>query len=309
MKVNWERVFPAVSTQFKDDESLDLVPLETHLEQLIAADVGGLTVVGSVGENYALTPEEKRTVVQVAVKAARGRVPVLAGVAELTTSAACQFARDCERLGADGLMVLPALVYKADAREVAAHYRAVAGASGLPIMIYNNPVSYGVDLTPEGLAALADEPRLVALKDSSNDIRRITDTIALTGDRYILFAGVDDLAIESVVLGARGYVAGMVNAFPREVVRFFDLALAGRYREAMPIYRWLMPLLHLDMYPKFVQYIKLAQQMAGLGSEMVRRPKLTLVGEERVRISALIETVLRTRPPVETAPIGGVSDP
>ena len=298
MTVNWGRVFPAVSTQFKEDESLDLASLENHLEHLLDAGVGGLTVVGSVGENYALSPEEKRTVVKVAVKAARGRVPVLAGVAELTTSAACHFARDCERLGADGLMVLPALVYKADAREALAHYRAVAGTSGLPIMIYNNPVSYGVDITPEMFRSLADEARFVAIKDSSNDIRRITDTIALTGNRYILFAGVDDLAIESVVLGARGYVAGMVNAFPREVIAFFDLALAGRYDEAMPIYRWLMPLLHLDMYPKFVQYIKLAQQRAGLGSEMVRRPKMPLIGEEREHILDLIRQVLSTRPRV-----------
>ena len=203
---------------------------------------------------------------------------------------------DCERLGADGLMVLPALVYRADGREATTHYRAVARASGLPIMIYNNPVSYGVDLTPELLAALAEEPRFVAIKESSNDLRRITDVIALTGDRYILFAGVDDVALESVVLGARGYVAGMVNAFPAEVVRFFDLALARRHDEALALYRWLMPVLHLDNFPKFVQYIKLTQQRAGLGTEHVRPPRMRLVGDERERVLRFIDQVLTTRP-------------
>jgi 4-hydroxy-tetrahydrodipicolinate synthase len=296
MPVQWSRVFPAVSTPFRADESLDLPALERHLDHLIEAGVGGLTVVGSVGENYALSADEKRTVVEVTVKVARGRVPVLAGVAELTTSAAGQFARDCERLGADGLMVLPALVYRADGREAMAHYRDVARAAGLPIMIYNNPVSYGVDLTPDLLALLADEPRFVAIKESSNDLRRFTDIIALTGDRYILFAGMDDLALESVLLGARGFVAGLVNAFPAEVVRFFDLALARRYDEALALYRWLMPVLHLDNSPKFVQHTKLAQQRAGLGSECVRRPRMALVGEEREHVLRIIDQVLATRP-------------
>lgn len=296
MKVNWNRVIPAMTTQLKDDLSLDLGAQEKHVDRLVAAGVGGISVCGTIGENYLLTPAEKRQVVEVAVKTVDGRVPVLAGVAEATSNLAGQYARDCEDLGADGLMILPPLGSRVSGRESMAFLREVADASDLPIMIYNNPVSYGTDITPELFAELADQPKFVAIKESANDIRRITDTIRLTGDRYIHFAGVDDLVIESVVLGAEGYVAGMVNAFPEEVISMFDLALAGRYQEAVAIYRWMMPLLHLDNDPKLVHYTKLAQALTGLGSATVRKPRLPLDRTEAERAQRIVRTMLETRP-------------
>lgn len=294
--IEWRGVFPAVTTQFRADQSLDLEATAAHVEHLLRSGVHGLIMLGTVGENCSLEPEEKREVLRAAVEAAKGRVPVLSGVAEFTTAAACRFAADAEKLGADGLMVLPAMVYKSDRRETLAHFRAVARASGLPIMVYNNPVTYGVDITPEMLAELASEWSIVAIKESSDDVRRLTDIINATGDRFILFCGVDDLALESLMLGASGWVAGLVNAFPEETVRLYDLAAEGRFAEALPLYRWFMPLLHLDTHPKLVQYIKLAQAMAGAGSEMVRAPRLPLDDEEHARIAAVIQAALDSRP-------------
>ena len=296
MKVSWDRVVPATTTQFKDDGALDVPAHERHIDRLIEAGVGGVSVCGTIGENYAMSAEEKRWVVEITVKVTNGRVPVIPGLAETTAELAGAYARDCQDLGADGLMVLPPLVSRVSGDEGVVFHREVAAASDLPIMIYNNPVSYGTDITPEMFAQMADEPKFVAIKESANDIRRITDVINLTGDRYIHFAGIDDLAIESVVLGAKGYVAGMVNAFPAEVVCFFDLALAGRYDEAVSIYRWMMPLLHLDSDPKLVHCTKLAQHMAGLGSEMIRKPRLPLEGEERARVERILRKMLETRP-------------
>lgn len=296
MRVEWQGVFPAATTQFASNEALDLEATMAHLERLIRAGVHGLVMLGTVGENCSLSAEEKRTVVKAAVATAAGRVPVVAGVAETTTSAACRYAEDMEALGADGLMVLPAMVYKADPRETMAHYRSVARASGLPVMCYNNPVVYGVDITPEMFAELDDEPTLVAIKESSDDPRRLTDIVNACGDRYILFGGVDDLVMESVMLGAVGTVAGLVNAFPEETLRLWKLATAGRYAEALDLYRWFTPVLHLDCHPKLVQYIKLAQAMCGYGTEGCRAPRLPLVGEERERIMALIQRAIDTRP-------------
>ena len=219
-----------------------------------------------------------------------------ADVAECSTALACRFAEDAQELGLDGLMVLPAMVYKSDSRETMAHFRAVAQASDLPVMCYNNPVSYGVDITPEMFLELADEPTLVAIKESSDDPRRVTDLINLCGDRYILFCGVDDLVVETVLLGVTGWVAGLVNAFPEESVRLFNLSMAGQWEEARALYRWFTPLLHLDCHVKLVHYIKLAQAMAGLGSETLRAPRLPLEGEERARIAAIIQQGLDARP-------------
>lgn len=296
MTQDWTGVFPAVTTQFKADQSLDLEASARHLDTLIAAGVHGLVMLGTLGENSTLDPEEKRKVVRMAVEVAAQRVPVVVGVAECSTAAACRVAADCEGLGVDGLMVLPAMIYKTDARETVAHFRSVARASDLPIMVYNNPVSYGVDITPEMFADLADEPTLVALKESSDDVRRITDLVNLCGNRYTLFCGVDDLILESLLLGATGWVAGLVNAFPRESVRLWTLARAGRWEEARALYRWFMPLLHLDTHVKLVQYIKFAQAVAGLGTETVRAPRLSLEGEERTRVAAIIERSLEARP-------------
>jgi 4-hydroxy-tetrahydrodipicolinate synthase len=223
-------------------------------------------------------------------------VPVLVGGAECSTALACRFARDAEQAGADGLMVLPAMVYKSDPRETIAHFRAVARASRLPVMCYNNPPAYGVDITPEMFGELAGEETIVAIKESSDNVRRITDLVNRVGDRYILFSGVDDLVLESVVLGAAGWISGLVNAFPEESIRLWDLATSGRYREALPIYRWYTPLLHLDTHVKLVQYIKLAMAECGLGSERVRAPRLPLDGAEREAVLGIIRHALATRP-------------
>jgi 4-hydroxy-tetrahydrodipicolinate synthase len=225
---------------------------------------------------------------------------VLSGVAECTTRTACRFAEDAQRSGVDGLMVLPAMVYKSDPRETMTHFRAVAGASDLPIMCYNNPVSYGVDITPEMFAEMADEPKFVAIKESSENPRRITDLRNACGDRYTLLCGVDDLVLESVALGAVGWVSGLVNAFPHENRLLWDLLQENLWEEAREVYRWYTPLLHLDTHVKLVQYIKLAVAECGYGSERTRPPRLLLEGEERERIRQIIRTGIATRPGVKT---------
>ncbi len=292
----WKGVFPAVTTQFKQDESLDLEATARHLEVLLASGISGLVMLGSLGENAALEPEEKRQIMRMAVEVSRNRVPVLSGVAENSTSAACRYARDMENLGADGIMLLPAMVYKADPRETMTHFRTVANASGLPIICYNNPVAYTVDITPEMFAELADEPKFVAIKESSGNVRRITDIHNLLGDRYTLFTGVDDLALESILLGAEGWIAGVGLAFPRENQYLWELATSGQWDKAREIYRWYMPLLHLDIPIKFVQYIKLALQECGLGAEWVRAPRLPIAGAEREQILKIIRHGIETRP-------------
>jgi 4-hydroxy-tetrahydrodipicolinate synthase len=296
MAIEWRGVYPAVTTQFKPDQSLDLEATEAHLEMLIQAGVDGLVMLGTVGETASLDPVEKRDVLNAAVKTARGRLPVLAGVAESATAAACRFAGDAQALGCDGLMVPPGLVYTSDARETLGHYRSVAQATDLPVMCYNNPVSYGVDITPEMFANLADTPNLLAIKESSDDVRRLTDLVNLLGDRYVLFCGVDDLALESALMGADGWVAGLANAFPEETVQLWSLAKAGRWDRARALYRWFAPVLHLDCHVKLVQYIKLAQAMCGLGTETVRAPRMVIEGEERERVAAIIQAAIDARP-------------
>ncbi len=226
MTFDWAGVFPATTTQFTADQGLDLKATQSHLERLIEAGVHGLIVLGTVGENTALDGAEKRAVLVAAREAVRGRVPLLSGVAECSTALARRFAKDAEEIGIDGLMVLPAMVYKSDSRETLHHFRGVARASDLPIMCYNNPVSYGVDITPEMFAELSDEPTIVAIKESSDDTRRLSDIVNRCGGRYILFCGVDDLALEAAMLGAVGWVAGLVNAFPEETLRLWSLAAA-----------------------------------------------------------------------------------
>jgi 1-pyrroline-4-hydroxy-2-carboxylate deaminase len=296
MKCPWGGVLPAVVTHFRKDQALDVPATLKHLDVLIHHGVHGLILLGTVGENCSLESAEKLELLRAAVEHVKGRVPVLVGVAECSTALACRFAADAEQAGANGLMVLPAMVYKSDPRETAAHFRAVAKASGLPILCYNNPVSYGVDITPELFAELADEPKFVAIKESSENVRRITDLRNLLGERYLLFCGVDDLVLESVLLGADGWVSGLVNAFPAENRLLWDLAKTGRWDEAVKVYRWYTPLLHLDTHVKLVQYIKLAVQECGLGSETVRAPRLPLVGEERERVLAIIRRGIATRP-------------
>jgi 4-hydroxy-tetrahydrodipicolinate synthase len=296
---HWSGVFPAVTTQFRADESLDIPATLRHLDVLLGAGVHGIIMLGTVGENCSLRPNEKLDVLRATVELVNRRVPVMTGVAEYTTAQACEFAAAAKAAGVDGLMVLPAMVYKSDPRETAAHFRRVARATDLPIMCYNNPVSYGVDITPEMFAELADEPTLVAIKESSENVRRITDLKNVCGDRYLLFGGVDDLALESIMLGAIGWVSGLVNAFPAENRLLWDLATAGKYAEAVEVYRWYTPLLHLDTHPKLVQYIKLAMQEVGLGSETVRAPRLKLEGAEREEILGIIRHAIAHRPKVK----------
>ncbi|MCS7026992.1 MAG: dihydrodipicolinate synthase family protein [Bryobacteraceae bacterium] len=296
MTVTWSGVFPALTTQFHPDESLDLDSTARHLERLIGSGIHGVILLGSVGENTAHDYEEKLLLLRELKAAVRGRIPVLSGVAEFTTAAACRYARDCERIGIDGLMVLPAMVYPADRREAIAHFRSVARACSLPVMIYNNPPSYQVDVTPDMFRELAEEPNIVAIKESSGDPRRITDLINELEGRFLLFCGVDDLVLESVMLGATGWVSGLANAFPEENRVLWELIQAGRWTEARQLYRWYTPLLHLDTKPKLVQYIKLCMAETGLGSETTRAPRLRLEGAERDQVLQVIRRALATRP-------------
>ena len=296
----WRGVFPAVTTQFREDLSLDIEASARHWEALIASGVTGLIVAGSLGENQTLAAEEKRTLVAEVVKVSAGRVPVLSGVAEMSTAAACAYVRDCERLGAAGFMVMPAMVYKSDPAETMNHFRRVAAATNLPWMLYNNPVGYPVDVTPAQFAELADVPNLIALKESSANTRRITELRLAVGDRYAVFVGVDDLILESSVLGIDGWVAGSGIAFPRENQYFWELTRAGRWDEARAMYRWFYPLMKLDTHVKFVQYIKLAVQEAGLGREWVREPRLALSGAEREQVLGIIHRGLAARPTLPT---------
>jgi len=298
MSVSWSGVFPALMTEFKEDESLDLESTARHVESCLSAGCEGLVMLGTLGENSSLRLEEKEQVLRCAVEAAAGRVPVLSGVAEYTTELGIEHAKRAERAGCSGLMALPCMVYQQDSREAISHFRTLAGATDLPIMIYNNRVSYKVDLSPADFVALADCSNIIAVKESSHDSRRMTDMINACGDRYILFCGVDDLVLENVVMGARGWVAGLVNSFPKEAVDLFNLTRDGKTDDAVRLYRWFMPLLHLDCDVKLVQYIKLANQMAGEGAEWVRRPRMTLIGEERERVAAVIQKAMDSRPSV-----------
>jgi 4-hydroxy-tetrahydrodipicolinate synthase len=296
MHPKWTGVFPAACTQFKSDQSLDIPSTLKHLDAMIAAGIHGLVMLGTVGENCSLDPAEKLEVLTQTVRHVAGRVPVLTGVAEYTTAGGARFANAAAKAGVDGLMVLPAMVYKSDPRETVVHFKTIARSVPLPIMIYNNPVSYGVDIAPETFSDLADETNIVAIKESSEDPRRITDIRNAVGNRFTLLCGVDDLVMESYILGAEGWISGLVNAFPAENRLLWDLMQANRFDEARAVYQWYTPLLHLDTFTKLVQYIKLASAECGYGTELTRAPRLPLVGEERERILKIIRAAIKTRP-------------
>ncbi|MCE9611711.1 MAG: dihydrodipicolinate synthase family protein [Chthoniobacter sp.] len=303
MKPYWSGVFPAITTQLKRDGSLDLDGTARHIEVLLHSGVAGMVMLGSLGENQSLDPDEKRQVAELAVRVIKGRVPVLSGVAETSAAAAIRYVRDCERLGLDGFMLMPAMNYKTpDPQETLAHFRTVAKSTGLPIMIYNNPISYGNDITPKMFAELASVKNFVALKESSGDTRRITDLHNTVGGRYAIFTGVDNLALESAILGIDGWVAGTGIAFPAENQYLWELMQAGRWDEARKIYRWFTPLLHLDVHVKFVQYIKLAVQECGLGNEWTRAPRLPLAGAERKAVLKIIHDGIAARPKLPKLP-------
>ncbi len=292
----WRDVFPAVTTQFKPDLSLDLDATAAHIEALLQSGVAGLVMLGSLGENNTLTREEKLEVVRLAANTSAGRVPVVSGVSELTTRFACEYVKVAQTAGADGFMVLPAMVYHSDRQETLAHFKAVAHASQKPIIVYNNPLAYKVDITPEMLEEMAAEELFVAVKESSGDTRRVTDIFNQVGDRYTVFAGVDDLALECAALGATGWIAGIGLAFPKENQHLWNLIVQNKWQEARDLYRWYTPLLHLDVGTKFVQNIKLAVQMVGLGNERVRAPRLPLTGPERSIVESTVEKALANRP-------------
>lgn len=296
---DWRDVFPAATTQFRADGSLNLDATGTHLQILLDSGVAGFVMLGSLGENNALNREEKLEVIRVAKSVANGKIPVVSGVSELNTGAACDYVRAADAAGADGYMLLPCMAYRADRGETLAHYRTVAGATDKPFIIYNNPLAYHVDITPDMLVELGELDQMVAVKESSGDVRRITDIFNHVGNRFTIFAGVDDLALECAMLGATGWIAGIGLAFPKENQKLWDLMMAKQWDAALELYRWYTPLLHLDVGTKFVQNIKLVIQELGMGSETVRLPRLGLEGAERQHVLDVLAHALAHRPNVD----------
>ncbi len=294
--INWSGVFPAVTTQFNDDFTINLEETHKVISNVIRDGVSGLVVCGSVGENTSLSADEKIAVTEVAVDAAKGRVPVICGVAEFTSVTAAKTANLVRQAGVDGVMLMPALVYGSKPYETAEHFRYVARHADVPLMVYNNPPIYKNDVTPDILISLADCDNVVCFKDSSGDTRRFIDVRNEVGDRFVLFAGLDDVVLESLAVGAEGWVSGMSNVFPKEGETIFRLCKAGRFAEAMPIYEWLMPILHLDARADLVQCIKLCEAIAGRGRELTRPPRLLLRGEDRAHVEAIMAKALANRP-------------
>jgi dihydrodipicolinate synthase/N-acetylneuraminate lyase len=295
--MNWKGVFPAITTPFRKDLSVDLDFLAKHATAMGNAGCRGLVPLGSLGESATLTFAEKGAILEACRRGLAGKAPLVAGVAALSTAEAVATAKLALEKGCDGLMVLPPYVYRPDPRETEAHFSAVIAATPLPCMLYNNPIAYGTDVLPDELARLAERhANLEAVKESSGDVRRITAIRARLADRLAIFVGVDDLILEGIAAGATGWIAGLVNALPAESVRLFDLAVEGRSSEARALYEWFLPLLRLDVGPKFVQLIKLVQEETGTGSERVRPPRLTLEGAERGEALALIRERLARRP-------------
>ena len=295
-KALWTGVYPAATTQFAQDNSVDIDATQKIQTALVEDGVDGLILLGTCGENNSLAADEKRMVLLGAVEALKGRAPLVAGVSEFTTEAAIAYARDAEKIGIDGLMVLPAMVYVPTREELAVHFRMVAEATSLPVMLYNNPPAYRVNVGLDTLEALADVENIVAVKESAPDTRRFTDIINRFGDRYAVMAGLDDVALEGLMLGASGWVSGLTSAFPVESVRLVAAANAGNWEEARAIYRWFMPLLHLDAEHDLVQSIKLAEAMMGRGTERVRMPRIPLTGERRAEVARRVEICKATQP-------------
>lgn len=297
MTINWEGVMPAITTKFTDSDILDLEMFKINLQAQLDAGVHGIVLGGTLGEASTLTDSEKRELTQFTVEYVKGQVPVLINIAEQSTKSAIEAAAKAKEDGADGLMMLPPMRYKSCDRETVEYFKAVAKSSDLPIMIYNNPIDYKIEVSLDMLAELVDEcPNIQAVKESTRDTTNVTRIKNRFGSRLKILTGVDTLALESLLLGADGWVAGLVCAFPAETVAIYELQKAGRYKEAIEIYRWFMPLLELDIHPKLVQNIKLAEVYTGIGTEHVRAPRLPLAGEERTRVINIIESSLKTRP-------------
>jgi len=296
MQIDWAGVFPAVTTQLHEDLSVDLANTQRVVDDLIRDGVNGIIALGTVGENNSLEAHEKLAVLTAVVEVVRGRVPVLTGVSEYDTRRAIRYAQAAEAAGADGFMLLPPMVYVPKRHELIAHFAGVANATSLPIMLYNNPPAYRTMIDAQTLIELSSIENIVALKESAPDPRRFTDVYNAVGHRYVLFAGLDDVALEGMMLGARGWVSGLTNAFPKESVGLVAALRRGDLAKALEINRWFMPLLHLDAEHDLVQSIKLAEQVMGRGSERVLPPRMPLVGERRAEVIAMVETAAATRP-------------
>lgn len=296
MSFSWKGIFPAMTTQFNHKDELDLALFDKNLSAQVEAGIDGIVLAGTLGEASVLTETEKETLVKFTVEKIGGRIPIVLNIAEGSTREAVRQAKLAKQWDVQGLMLLPAMRYKTDHRETVEHFRAIASETDLPIMLYNNPIDYRTEITLDMFEELATLPTVQAIKESTRDVTNLTRMLNRFGDRFKILCGVDTLALEELLLGADGWVAGLVCAFPAETVAIYRLVKAGRVAEAVAIYRWFMPLLELDIHTKLVQYIKLAEQQVGIGSEIVRAPRLTLVGKERERVLATIDEALAIRP-------------
>lgn len=294
--ITWKGVFPAITTKFTPKDELDLKMFEKNMNAQLSAGVDGIIIGGTLGEASVLTEEEKSTLLNFTVDKVEGKVPVVLNIAEGATREAVRLAEEAQRMGISGLMMLPPMRYKSDHRETVTYFKTVAAATDLQIMIYNNPIDYKVDVTIEMFEELAESKNIDAVKESTRDVVNVTRMLNRFGDRFAIMSGVDPLAMESLIMGAHGWVAGLVCAFPAETVAIYRLVKEGRITEALEINRWFMPLLELDIHSKLVQYIKLAEAEVGIGTETVRGPRLTLVGEERQQVLKVIRDALKTRP-------------
>lgn len=296
MKINWNGVMPAVTTKFNDNDTLDMHLFERNILAQLHAGVSGIILGGTLGEASTLTVDEKKTLIVKTVEIVKGKVPVIINIAEQSTKNAIEAAHLAKTYGANGLMILPPMRYKADAHETVTYFQKVANSTTLPIMIYNNPIDYGIEVTIDMFKILSKCKNIEAVKESTRDISNITRMRNYFGNRYAILCGVDTLALESILMGANGWVAGLVCAFPAETVAIYKLAKAGKTKEALKIYRWFLPLLELDIHTKLVQNIKLCEVATGLGSENVREPRLPLMGAERKKVLNIIHKSLKTRP-------------
>ncbi|MBN8838350.1 MAG: dihydrodipicolinate synthase family protein [Sphingobacteriia bacterium] len=296
MPFEWKGVMPALTTKFNEKDQLDLSLFEKNLSAQLAAGINGVVLGGTLGEASVLTVTEKEKLIKFAVEKINGKIPVVLNIAEGSTNEALKQAKLAKEWGADGLMLLPPMRYKADDNETVTYFKTIAASTDLPIMIYNNPVDYKIEVTLDMFDALTSSPNITAIKESTRDVTNVTRLKNKFGDRYKILCGVDTIAMEELVMGADGWVAGLVCAFPRETVAIYTLVKAGKIAEALKIHRWFLPLLELDIHPKLVQYIKLAEAQNGIGSELVRAPRLVLEGEERKRILKIINDGIASRP-------------
>jgi dihydrodipicolinate synthase/N-acetylneuraminate lyase len=294
--IEWTGVIPALTTKFRSDDSLDLHALEINLQAQIDAGISGAIIGGSLGEASTLNLEEKESLIRSSVNVSSGQIPILLNIAEGSTKEAVHQAQLAESWGAEGIMLLPPMRYRSDERETLAFFKSVARSTSLPILVYNNPVDYKTEITIGMFADLMECQNIQAVKESTRDVTNVSRLRGRLGDRLKILCGVDTIALEELLMGADGWIAGLVNAFPRETVAIYKLAKAGLINDAMVIYKWFMPLLELDIHPKLVQYIKLAESLTGMGSENVREPRLMLEGEEREKVISIVQAGIASRP-------------